>query len=1210
VRQGGPVSSTEHPQDPTIPDLPADTLASYNPDRTRWELLQSGRPGWGDKTVPLHAGEDTVRQPASRQDDSLDGPASAEAPEPVAGGTFQLQKMIAQGGMGEVWEGIQVSLGRVIAVKRLRRDLVDPAINEDPATTFYAEAFRQEALTAAGLEHPNIVPVHDLGADEDGTPLLAMKLVRGQPWDRMIVEDWVRYPPEEFLARHLPILMQVAQAVSYAHSRGVVHRDLKPSQVMVGSYGEVLLMDWGLALTFDRDRLANFAESTVVRRLTTRATATNPAGTPAFMAPEQTQQTSEGLGPWTDVWLLGGTLYHLLTCTPPYAAPDVRVTFLQAKAGIVDPPAERSPNRFIPADLAALAMRALHPDINERLPSAQDLVAGIEEYLTGAGRRRQSSEATDAIAEGMQARAEDAADYEWFGAQLARLQNAEVLWPGNPEVPLLRGRLGEAYADAAIRSGDLTLARAQAAALPPGDARAGLLARVDSGERMIRRRERQRRLALATAGALLVAIAAGTMVSNRALTREREAARSERDAANIARLNEKRARRGAEELISYMVDDLQDDLMPIGRTKLLEDLANRALAYYESLPDDDQDSLVDANRMEALNTLSMVNRQAGDMRKAHEYISEAEAISREVVRRNPSDLRARNRLGQNLIQKATSHFNLGEPDLAVAAARESVAIYREALGTRPGDRDLLIGLGTALTAVTTLMEDLGRVEEAITSGHAAIEVLGEANAADPSDYEASRFLARALDALAIQYQVLHRHDEARALIERGLALREASALARPDDQRVTMALLTSHDLLGKDASRVDDRPRARRHYTEAVELSRTLMRLDPNNVDWRVFLSASLSQLAGIDLREGGTDIALERFEQALGIMEQVCAANPDNRAWREDLATDLGNTAGVYIELGRLDEARAKLDRAAVLIDELLALTPDSVRLQGRKWMNEYRLGNVAVAAGDRAEGERRYATALAVLTDLHDRFPEVVDHSQNALFLVNQLGHMALDRGDAADALARAAEYHGLLDDVIGRHPGLTEAPAWRRDAVLIEGLAHAEAGDHQAAREELGRYVDELAADAAASPESGDVLFALAGGRLHLAMNEFLAGDRDRLAGRVAEVRAQVAAFESEDEASVALMRGVAARAAMLEALAAGGDGQALRAALALLGDAPAAGLDPRDRVLLVAAHAALGEWDRAREILALPGQRGITTRLMRETLARHPELGVGG
>ncbi len=255
-------------------------------------------------------------------------------------GPFRLHRFIDRGGYGEVWEATQTSLKRTVALKRLRDDLMLDAADERRRT----EDFRREALTTAALEHPNIVPVYDAGEDSKGQPQLAMKLVRGKTW-KARVEDDRDLPPDEFLGRHLPILIDVAQAVAFAHSRGVMHRDIKPSQVLVGEFGEALLVDWGLAVCFaDGVRtddgggrpgaatgsVRSTADAPTCNHL---ASASCPAGTPAFMAPEQTDNVPDRLGPWTDVYLLGGTLYYLLTGTPPRSGMSAAGAFLDGQHG-------------------------------------------------------------------------------------------------------------------------------------------------------------------------------------------------------------------------------------------------------------------------------------------------------------------------------------------------------------------------------------------------------------------------------------------------------------------------------------------------------------------------------------------------------------------------------------------------------------------------------------------------------------------------------------------------------------------------------------------------------------------------------------------------------------------------------------------------------------------------------------------------------------
>src|SRR5205823_6499906 len=155
--------------------------------------------------------------------------------------------------------------------------------------------------------------------------------------------------------------------IAFAHARGIVHRDLKPSQVMVGNFGDVFLMDWGLAVTFlppeeQREDMAAACATHIDY-------AANPAGTVAFMAPEQTEKTAEHVGPWTDVYLLGGILYYLLTGTYPHPQRNSVEAFQHASRGNLEPPEQRAPDTSIPPELSQLAMKATARDRNARFES-------------------------------------------------------------------------------------------------------------------------------------------------------------------------------------------------------------------------------------------------------------------------------------------------------------------------------------------------------------------------------------------------------------------------------------------------------------------------------------------------------------------------------------------------------------------------------------------------------------------------------------------------------------------------------------------------------------------------------------------------------------------------------------------------------------------------------------------------------------------------
>lgn len=220
---------------------------------------------------------------------------------------FELETELGAGGMGRVFRAKQISLGREVAVKQLQ-----PTEDIPDAT----EVFESEACVTAILEHPNIVPVYDMGVDQAEQIFYSMKLVDGTPWDDLLA---LRQPgtadaspgEKHDLRGHIEILLETANAVAYAHSRGIIHRDIKPQNVMVGEYGEVLLVDWGLAcaLSPDPKRPARILDINQV--LIT-------CGTPVYMPPEISTGQREWVGPWTDVFMLGAVLFEVLYGIPPH----------------------------------------------------------------------------------------------------------------------------------------------------------------------------------------------------------------------------------------------------------------------------------------------------------------------------------------------------------------------------------------------------------------------------------------------------------------------------------------------------------------------------------------------------------------------------------------------------------------------------------------------------------------------------------------------------------------------------------------------------------------------------------------------------------------------------------------------------------------------------------------------------------------------------
>jgi serine/threonine-protein kinase len=331
-------------------------------------LAESTQPGKTDATWgQLSTGPTIVS--GSRPGTTAAAPMSTTLPQleiatplaarPADGNAAELTplEVLGEGGMGQVLVARQWSLEREVAVKVLRSVATDEA----------ARALVDEARIAGGLEHPGVVPIYALARDANGLPAVMMKRVEGTSWAELMHDPehraWAHLAPlgKDRLEAQVGILIQVCNALAFAHRRGVLHRDLKPANVLVGELGEVYLADWGVAT-----RKGQHGPPRLV-------------GTPAYMAPEmvQTQLVADER---TDVYLVGATLYELLSGAPPHRGQDLKQVLQLAWEAA---PPSFSPS--VPAELAALCARCLARRPEDRPADALAVRDALLAYLQHQG---------------------------------------------------------------------------------------------------------------------------------------------------------------------------------------------------------------------------------------------------------------------------------------------------------------------------------------------------------------------------------------------------------------------------------------------------------------------------------------------------------------------------------------------------------------------------------------------------------------------------------------------------------------------------------------------------------------------------------------------------------------------------------------------------------------------------------------------------------
>ena len=929
----------------------AATIAPVTADRGPATTAE-GSPSTARRHVEIESFQDTVASMGGVPRPELE--AAVDDLPMVNPGLYVSDKEVARGGMGRIVAATDRILGRPVALKEL--------LHADPEN---AARFRREAFITARLQHPAIVPVYQAGRWPSGEPFFAMKLVAGKPLDRVIAGATTL---EARLAL-LPSIIAAVDAIAYAHSRRIVHRDLKPANVLVGDFGEVVVIDWGLAKDLDDDSADSLPGMATVReRARTRSRDSDgPAltmagavmGTPAYMPPEQAR--GDSVDERADVFSLGAMLYHLLAGSPPYAARTATDVIAAAIEGKVTPLTERVTDA--PADLTAIVTRAMAHEPAARYTTAKELAEELRRFQTGklvAAHRYTMRERL-------------ARFVKKHKAAVAIAAAAVVAFAVLGTLALRRIVVERDRAEAQRRLADQRRAAAESVVdflMSDMRTRLGEIGRKDllaaTGAQL---RDYYGQLATQPAGMTdgdheRLAVALFTLG-------QAEEERGDQAAALVS-LTE--GRRQLEELLARAPTDprtagrrriLAELLVEIGRVRHARGeydgeitTYRDALVHYEALLAQDADDRVALlGSASARDLIGDVARNQNRLDEAFgEYRAAMVARQRVVDRGGDPDPEALGDLATSHLKIASTLQARGDTAGALDEYRACETLRAKVAAEDPENTSRQLDLVKARTQVADMERELGRISRAESAYSSAVQ---------------------ALDALL-------RKDSGNATWrrERGLTLSNwgFAAIDRGDP---------------RNASRLLD---------QALENHAILVAKDPANTNWQMDLSRMHYRLGDAQLWRGDLRAAIEEFEKARAIRTVLLGKDPRSPLWRRLVAWTDAKLAYARLQAGELDLARDAAVASRDVRAELVATSPDQALLRNELAASEVLVARVHARAG-------RTAEALAAADASIDAVARLVADDEVNLewkeTLVGGLlvrGDLKLAQRDAAGALADA--------------------------------------------------------------------------------------------------------------------------------------------------------------------------------------------------------------
>ena len=794
---------------------------------------------------------------------------------------FQVLRPHAKGGLGEVFVAVDKELHREVALKEIRSGHANQKSSRD--------RFLLEAEVTGGLEHPGIVPVYGLGQYKDGRPFYAMRFIRGDSL-RVLIDRFHgadsqrkrnRLTPDFESAEFRKLLrsfVDVCYAVQYAHARGVLHRDLKPDNIMIGRYGETLIVDWGLAKL--RQSIPSGqqgdSEPTLLPNSGCDSVPTqlgSALGTPAYMPPEQALGRLEDLGPACDIYSIGATLYHLLAGQPPFTQPGLAELLDCVKRGDFKPP--RFVVTRVPLPLDAICQKAMSTDPKQRYSSPVELADEVERFL--------ADEPVDAYPEPLRDRAR-----RW-------LKKHRTIAATTAAVVLLT-TIGLAGLSAVVSRNNSKLAAMNESLLLAEQAATRAK---DSAETNAELALLHGELTFETLAAVVDDIQGGL-----------------EDLPGAGEVRRRLLRTSLQRLDRIVSTNLEPGKADKQRVIALFKMGDVILRFGAENADPGDPAYGESEEL-----------QQSAVGLARKFYNRAHRIALDLVDADPSNLEAQRNLATSYSKLGTVQLQAGKHEEAMKFYEDQLTISGQILASNPGDPTALRHHYVSNHRLGKLRVSTQEHQDALEAFKNCSELADRLVNESPKDSDYRRLQFVAYDLVGDVYLQLGNTEKAIELYRKSLGLKKELLESDPDLYELQHDLFISNIKFGKGHLLLGDTSHALAAFEQSVVLGKKLAEDDPNDFRAQRDLTFPLSKIADIHSASGNLQGALDYYLQVLEIDTQSSLRDPQDARVQLDLAISYQNVAETNRSLNDYAAARKSFRSGAKVAQHMLEYGMNSER-------------------------------------------------------------------------------------------------------------------------------------------------------------------------------------------------------------------------------------------------------------------------------------------